>query len=213
MKLCKSGDWTNHPFFDPDSTDYTELSRNGLLGLHIIKLLLTLTPQRDQGLLPTKTLLSVVAFTNGDDPWSSKPCSALAQPLLSDYFQAVPPPAPASPIRQQSPFSPYRSVRVGGVEGGGPAKKTFTTERARFITEDVLPGFLRPLFAKSRPATVTASGRAAAFPEPAPRYGQGDDFGHGDDITATKPWKYARRYAVTVFEWAVKNSDVSYNST
>ena len=74
-------------------------------------------------------------------------------------------------------------------------------QRTKFITEDVLTGFLRPLFSKSHPATVTASGRKAEFVELS-RYDG------GDDAAARKPWKYERRYAVPVFEWAVEQSDV-----
>ncbi|KAI1098162.1 hypothetical protein F4804DRAFT_136679 [Jackrogersella minutella] len=70
-----------------------------------------------------------------------------------------------------------------------------------FIVEDILTGFIRPLFSKSRPAAVTASGRKAEFVEPS-RYDTADR-----DSPETKPWKYARRYAVTVFGWAVLHAD------
>lgn len=72
-----------------------------------------------------------------------------------------------------------------------------------FILDEVLQGFLRPLFSKSRPATVTASGRKAEFVQPS-RY---DNF--DADAEANKPWKYQQRYAVTVFSWAVDHTDVS----
>ena len=71
------------------------------------------------------------------------------------------------------------------------------------MAEDVLSDLLRPLFSKSRPATVTASGRKAEFVEPS-RYDNASA-----EAEARKPWKYDRRYAVTVFEWAVQHSDVS----
>lgn len=110
---------------------------------------------------------------------------------------------------EPAPSLPPRFVRGSGAERNA-SKPPPRAEQARFITEDVLTGFLRPLFAKSRPTTVTASGRPAAFPEPPPRYAQGDGFGGGEDsIAAAKPWKYTRRYAVTVFEWTVKKADVS----
>ncbi|KAK7745576.1 hypothetical protein SLS62_009753 [Diatrype stigma] len=76
-------------------------------------------------------------------------------------------------------------------------------KRARFIAEDVLYDFLRPLFSKSRPATVTASGRKAEFVEPS-RYDNASA-----EAEAQKPWKYGRRYAITVFGWALLNSDES----
>lgn len=75
-------------------------------------------------------------------------------------------------------------------------------KRAKFITEDVLSDLLRPLFSKSRPATVTASGRKAEYVEPS-RYDNASA-----EAEARKPWKYGRRYAITVFEWALLNSDV-----
>ncbi|KAI1635608.1 hypothetical protein F4809DRAFT_663900 [Biscogniauxia mediterranea] len=90
--------------------------------------------------------------------------------------------------------------------------------RARFppgkrgdIADVVLAGFLRPLFARSRPAGVTAAGRRAAYP--AEEGGAGEParyryVGAGSD-PAAKPWMHARRYAVTVFEWAVENADTS----
>ncbi|OTB14123.1 hypothetical protein K445DRAFT_23904 [Daldinia sp. EC12] len=72
-----------------------------------------------------------------------------------------------------------------------------------FIVEDILTGFLRPLFSKSRPATITASGRKAEFVEPS-RYD-----GAVRESSETKPWKYVHRYAVAVFEWAVQHADAT----
>ncbi|KAI1644368.1 uncharacterized protein F4817DRAFT_219778 [Daldinia loculata] len=72
-----------------------------------------------------------------------------------------------------------------------------------FIVEDILANFLRPLFSKSRPAAITASGRKAEYVEPS-RYD-----GASRESPETKPWKYAHRYAVTVFAWAVEHADSS----
>ncbi|KAI0553635.1 hypothetical protein F4679DRAFT_429842 [Xylaria curta] len=187
--------------FDEDLTDYQLLSRNGLLSLHILSLLVALAP-RGSLVLPSRTLLSVIAFTNRDDPWTSSSGAKLARSLLSDYFQHASPPQAVNPAS----FSNLRSIRDAETERK-PSETGPKTERARFITEDVLTDFLRPLFAKSRPATVTVSGRPAAFPEPPPRYGQGEGFEGGENIINAKPWKYRRQYAVTVFEWAVGNTD------
>ncbi|RYP35519.1 hypothetical protein DL767_003773 [Monosporascus sp. MG133] len=79
-------------------------------------------------------------------------------------------------------------------------------KRTKFITEDILSNFLRPLFSKSRPATVTASGRKAEFVEPS-RYDNASA-----EAEARKPWKYGQRYAITVFEWAVLRSDLLQKS-
>ncbi|KAI1485106.1 hypothetical protein F5X96DRAFT_674948 [Biscogniauxia mediterranea] len=84
-------------------------------------------------------------------------------------------------------------------------------ERARtFIAECVLAGFLRPLFSRSkrRPAGVTASGRRAAYPAEEEDGGRYRYVGAEPEPEA-KPWMHARRYAVTVFEWAVENADTS----
>ncbi|OTA63163.1 hypothetical protein K449DRAFT_37715 [Hypoxylon sp. EC38] len=70
-----------------------------------------------------------------------------------------------------------------------------------FIVEEILTGFLRPLFSKSRPAAITASGRKAEYVEPS-RYESIDR-----ETPETKPWKYTHRYAVTVFAWAVQHAD------
>ncbi|KAI0401788.1 hypothetical protein F4802DRAFT_395711 [Xylaria palmicola] len=188
--------------YDEDSTDYASLSRNGLLGLHILRVLLALRRPEEGLVLPMRALLSVIAYTNRDDPWTTDANADLARSLLSDYFQSITPPRAVQPPLSSCTRS-LRDARTGREpdEGG------FKTERARFVADDVLTGFLRPLFAKSRPTTVTASGRPAAFPDPRPRYAQGDGFGGEDDVAATKPWKYARRYAITVFQWAVENAD------
>ncbi|KAI1299152.1 hypothetical protein F5Y03DRAFT_397773 [Xylaria venustula] len=188
--------------FDEDSTDYESLSRNGQIGLHILGLLLTFRPGGDF-VLPTSTLLSIISFANAVDPWTSVPSAELAQSLLSDYFKSIASPKAAPP----APLSFQHSIRNARPSRQTPSEKLPRTERARFIIEDVLTGFLRPIFAKSRPTAVTASGRAAAFPEPPSRYTQGDGFGGADDIITAKPWKYTQRYAVTVFEWSVENAD------
>jgi hypothetical protein len=69
------------------------------------------------------------------------------------------------------------------------------------ITETILRSYLRPLFSRSRPETVTASGRVAAFstensrPRSLPQ----------EDRT-NKPWKYGDLRALPVLSWAVKNA-------
>ncbi|KAI1443638.1 hypothetical protein F5Y02DRAFT_196773 [Annulohypoxylon stygium] len=75
------------------------------------------------------------------------------------------------------------------------------------IVEEILITFVRPLFSKSRSAAVTASGRKAEFVEPS-RYDTLDR-----ETPETKPWKYAHRYAVTVFFWAVEHSDAALLQT
>lgn len=116
-------------------------------------------------------MISVAAFANSDDAWTSAQSAEISGKLLQDRFQS--------------------------------RGKKDEERLAKFVAADVLSDFLRPLFSKSRPATVTASGRRAEFVEPG-RYDNASA-----DAEARKPWKYDRRYAVTVFEWAVLHSDVS----
>lgn len=75
--------------------------------------------------------------------------------------------------------------------------------KANFIASNVLSQFLRPLFSKSRPATVTASGRKAEFVENV-RFGGAFN---GPSEPELKPWKHGQQYAISIFEWAVTNSD------
>lgn len=73
-----------------------------------------------------------------------------------------------------------------------------------FIVDYVLKGFIRPLFAKSTPRTITSQGRKAA------------DENLGNRITEmasspdaiSKPWKCRDIHTVTVFKWVVTRADV-----
>ncbi|KAK6075974.1 poly polymerase protein [Seiridium cupressi] len=84
-------------------------------------------------------------------------------------------------------------------------EKQFSTkeEKANFIISEVLTAFLRPLFSKSQPATVTASGRKAEFVENVRFAGSFND----PSDSELKPWKYAHVYAISIFEWAVLQAD------
>lgn len=78
------------------------------------------------------------------------------------------------------------------------------TVKGQFIAEAVLRDYLRPLFSKSRPATVTASGRKAEYIDPERQSGL------PDDSRKTKPWKYEDLRAIPVLSWAVEAADVGY---
>lgn len=74
-----------------------------------------------------------------------------------------------------------------------------------FIINYVLKGFIRPLFSKSRPDTITTQGRKAPNENVVnQRFKQSSDLD-----PATKPWKYRDIHAATVFSWAVGVADVS----
>ncbi|KAG9243773.1 hypothetical protein BJ878DRAFT_104058 [Calycina marina] len=69
-----------------------------------------------------------------------------------------------------------------------------------FIVDFLLQTFIRPLFSKSRPATVTSAGRKAMpSSEPPKRFAV-------DAEKNNKPWKYEQVYAVALLEWAIEKS-------
>jgi len=76
------------------------------------------------------------------------------------------------------------------------------TSNLEFIKDYLLEKVIKPLFSKSRPETVTASGRAAmASSAPGKRY----------DVEAEKasqPWRYRDIWAVGILEWIVETSNV-----
>ncbi|KAL1902279.1 hypothetical protein Sste5346_001255 [Sporothrix stenoceras] len=81
-------------------------------------------------------------------------------------------------------------------------------DKSDWIVDGILKQYLRPLFARSRPPTVTESGRKAAFPSNP----GGDNTGPKRDTTNSespqaKPWKYVDMRAISVFAWAVHESD------
>ncbi len=79
------------------------------------------------------------------------------------------------------------------------------SDTAELVVERILKGYLRPLFSASRPPTITASGRKAAFAE----HGGGAARGFGLEDRQSKPWKFHDLRAVSVFTWALCASDVS----
>lgn len=76
-------------------------------------------------------------------------------------------------------------------------------EEDDLLVETILKRYLRPMFSKSRPKAVTASGRKAEFPDE-------DDPHRGlsDENKEVKPWKYADHRALAVFQWAVRVAKV-----
>ncbi|CAN8102566.1 unnamed protein product [Discula destructiva] len=62
----------------------------------------------------------------------------------------------------------------------------------------ILQDYLCPLFSKSRPAAVTASGRKAEFQSE-----QDVSRGLRDETGEVKPWKYLDHRAIEAFRWAV----------
>ncbi|KAK4165148.1 hypothetical protein QBC43DRAFT_288034 [Cladorrhinum sp. PSN259] len=87
---------------------------------------------------------------------------------------------------------------------------TTNLKKEEFIPKQVLQQYLRPLFSKSKPASVTSSGRKAAYTDPNQEDGRG---GIPDDTSLTKPWKFTDLRAVPVVSWAVKEADEALIST
>lgn len=73
--------------------------------------------------------------------------------------------------------------------------------REQFIAETVLQRYLRPLFSRSRPSSITAAGRRAEYADARGR-------SIPDDTALTKPWKYTDLRAIPAVAWAVGQADV-----
>ncbi|CAK7275122.1 hypothetical protein SEPCBS119000_006518 [Sporothrix epigloea] len=75
------------------------------------------------------------------------------------------------------------------------------TNKQQWIVDSILKQYLRPLFARARPAAVTASGRKAAYvSQDTDRGAIGTENGESPQA---KPWKYVDLRAISVFAWAV----------
>ncbi|OBT61657.1 hypothetical protein VE03_08418 [Pseudogymnoascus sp. 23342-1-I1] len=72
-----------------------------------------------------------------------------------------------------------------------------------FTVDYVLKGFIRPLFAKSTPRTVTSQGRKA----PNENLGNRITELASSPDAISKPWKCRDIHAVTVFKWVVTRAD------
>lgn len=134
------------------------------LGLNVICRLLELQPVDK---LDQRILLSILAFTDPRDPWTT-PASAEIAGKLTERFQS-----------QLAPSG--------------------------FIVEFILKDFVRPLFSKSKPQSITTQGRKAMF-----RTGPRKQLEIADIDPANKPWKYKDVYAVTVFQWALEHINVCF---
>ncbi|KAK3944819.1 mitochondrial CCA tRNA nucleotidyltransferase [Diplogelasinospora grovesii] len=82
-----------------------------------------------------------------------------------------------------------------------------TPDRREYLMLEMLQSYLRPLFSRSRPATITSSGRRAEYNKD----GRGRG-GVGDDSRRTKPWKFEDLRAVPGFNWVVNTADKEFVS-
>ncbi|KAK3390976.1 hypothetical protein B0H63DRAFT_539533 [Podospora didyma] len=74
--------------------------------------------------------------------------------------------------------------------------------KSKFIVEAILQHYLRPLFSKSKPSSVTASGRKAEYVDRSSTHHRPEDESH-----ETKPWKYVDFRAIPAVSWAVHEAD------
>lgn len=82
-------------------------------------------------------------------------------------------------------------------------------EYPEFIIDFVLQSIIRPLFSKSKPAAITATGRKA-MPSSAPPH----NYTVSESLNpARKPWKYTSPFSIAVLEWAVTNSSVNSHAS
>jgi hypothetical protein len=79
-----------------------------------------------------------------------------------------------------------------------------SSTKEEFLTETVLQAYLRPLFSKSKPSSITASGRKAEYTD-----GGSKAESMPDESAVTKPWKYTDMRAIPAVAWAVRKADVS----
>lgn len=82
------------------------------------------------------------------------------------------------------------------------------SDRESFIVETVLKGYLRALFSKSVPVTITGSGRKAEYRD----HDLERERGLPDETGKTKPWKYEDLRAIPAFSWAINHADVCFHT-
>jgi hypothetical protein len=80
-------------------------------------------------------------------------------------------------------------------------------EAAQWVIKNVLNQYLRPLFEKSKPTSVTLSGRPAAYSN-----SEEAERGLPDESRKTKPWKYRDLRSISVLSWTIKWANVSYKT-
>jgi hypothetical protein len=100
-----------------------------------------------------------------------------------------------------SPQVTARATALLEQQFGVPGSPT----KEQFLTDTVLQKYLRPLFSKSKPSSITASGRKAEYTDSSAIRGENIP----EESALTKPWKYTDQRAIPAFAWAVHEADVS----
>lgn len=106
-------------------------------------------------------------------------------------------------IALSDPSEPWSTPTTAARASELLSSQLSTLDTTDFLVESILKAYLQPLFYRSRPSTVTATGRKAEFPE--------DDLdrkqGLPDDSRRTKPWKYSDLRSIPVLAWAIDRAD------
>lgn len=167
----------------PSYEEMASLSREtGPYGLEILDMLTRDHPP--EALHNSNLLLTLISFTDpptSPESWTTPETRALATSILGRQLLSSASSAAAAP-------SDHHHQQE---------------DLVLLVVDIVLKTYLRPLFSKSRPATVTSSGRRAAF------QGERDPLrGLGDETAAVKPWKYADHRAIPALHFAVRKAEV-----
>jgi Tti2 family len=111
-----------------------------------------------------------------------------------------------SVISFTSPSDPWTTISSESIAAGILREPAHEILDPGLIIDFLLQNIIRPLFSKSKPAAITATGRKAMPSSAPPR-----NYSVSDSLDpAKKPWKYTSPFSIAVFEWAVKNSSVIY---
>ncbi|OLN97322.1 hypothetical protein CCHL11_01111, partial [Colletotrichum chlorophyti] len=121
-------------------------------------------------LLDDTDLISVAAYVDSDDTWTTEQAAASARDILHHAF------AKSDDIKYV------------------------------FIVSTLLQNFIRPIFSRTTSSRITSSGRKAYYANDNQEDGIGRELVTGS-VNDMKPWKGVQLHAITVFAWAVDESD------
>lgn len=174
---------------DAAESDYDEVVRRSVelapYGLEVLQICVD-----DFGaVLHNEALLTLISFS---DPWWLESSSLASETEL--------PEKPQEPLPWSTKETSDVAIRVLELQ------LNVRPSLDELLVEAILKGYLRPLFSKSTPKTVTASGRKAEYAddEEDPHRGLRDE---SKDI---KPWKYADHRALAIFQWTVETAQVRH---
>ncbi|KAK0722163.1 hypothetical protein B0T26DRAFT_205586 [Lasiosphaeria miniovina] len=103
------------------------------------------------------------------------------------------------------------AARAGAVLRDQLGSSSSSREREQFAAEAVLQRYLRPLFSKSKPASVTASGRKVEYAA-AGGSAVASSLGPEGEPRDTKPWKYVDFRAIPAVCWVINEADEQFIS-